>query len=181
MLLLTTLAKAWAAGLDLKGLAVKGDPAVRSRLDAVARLEEEVLRHLPVSMRRPADLVEAALARIHFAPVVFGPISVEARTEMSPVWRRLLAELARVTEVRWMPGPRHVPTWVQDLGIPILKTTGRTPELRCESCASLRHEALEAMRWARALIASGDVRPEEIAISAASPDELDDHFLALSE
>ena len=37
------------------------------------------------------------------------------------------------------------------------------------------------MRWARALLASGQAKPEEIAIAAASPAEWDDHFQALSE
>ncbi len=37
------------------------------------------------------------------------------------------------------------------------------------------------MRWARALLASGRAKPEEIAIAAASPAEWDDHFQALSE
>jgi PD-(D/E)XK nuclease superfamily protein len=57
----------------------------------------------------------------------------------------------------------------------------QTPEIHAESCASPRHEALEALRWARQLVASGQARPEEIAIAAASPEEWDDHFLALSE
>jgi hypothetical protein len=42
-------------------------------------------------------------------------------------------------------------------------------------------EALEALRWARELIATGRARPEEIAIAAASPEEWDDHFLALGD
>jgi len=37
------------------------------------------------------------------------------------------------------------------------------------------------MRWARALLAGGQAKPEEIAIAAASPAEWDDHFQALSE
>jgi hypothetical protein len=37
------------------------------------------------------------------------------------------------------------------------------------------------MRWVRALLASGQAKPDEIAISAASPAEWDDHFQALSE
>jgi hypothetical protein len=40
--------------------------------------------------------------------------------------------------------------------------------------------SLEALRWARELIASSRARPAEIAIAAASLEEWDDHFLALS-
>jgi hypothetical protein len=71
-------------------------------------------------------------------------------------------------------------------GVPIedalvVEAPRENPEIRTESCASPRHEALEALRWARELIASGRARPEEIAIAAASPEEWDDHFLALSD
>ena len=41
------------------------------------------------------------------------------------------------------------------------------------------HESIEALRWARSLIAAGTARPEEMAVAAASPAELDDHMLAL--
>jgi hypothetical protein len=99
---------------------------------------------------------------------------------MSPVWRPLVAALATETEVLWIAGPRYVPSWVRELGIPVVEAPPETPEIRTESCASPRHEALEALRWARELIASGRARPEEIAIAAASPEEWDDHFLALS-
>jgi hypothetical protein len=176
-----TLSKAWAAGLDLAHLAATAEPAAASRLTAVERLEEEVLRHLPLSMCRPADLVSAALARAPYARVLFGRIAVLGRTEMSPVWRPLLAALAAETDVQWIAGPRHVPSWVHELGIPVVEEPRENPEISTESCASPRHEALEALRWARELIASRRAQPEQIAIAAASPEEWDDHFLALGD
>jgi hypothetical protein len=176
-----TLSKAWTAGLNLSELAATASPEAAPRLTAVARLEAEVIRHLPPSMCRPADLVCAALQRTAHARVLFGRISVLGRTEMSPVWRPLLAALAVETDVQWVAGPRYVPSWVHELGIPIVETPRETPAIRTESCASPRHEALEALRWARQLIATGRARPEEIGIAAASPEEWDDHFLALSE
>ena len=176
-----TLSKAWLANLDLARIAADAAPMARSRLDAIGRLETEALRRLPASMRRPGDLVAAALSRLCHAKALFGRISVNGRTEMSPVWRPLLAALSEVMEVRWIAGPRHVPSWVRDLGIPVVEAPASTPEIQCESCASPRHEALEAMRWARSLLAEGLARPEEIAIAAASPEEWDDHFLALSD
>jgi PD-(D/E)XK nuclease superfamily len=175
-----TLSKAWTAGLDVAHLAASAKPEAASRLTAVARLEEEVLRHLPLSMCRPADLVSAALARASYARVLFGRIAVHGRTEMSPVWRPLLAALAAETDVQWIAGPRYVPSWVHELGIPVVEAPRENPEIRTESCASPRHEALEALRWARELVTSSRARPEEIAIAAASPEEWDDHFLALS-
>ena len=176
-----TLSKAWTAGLDLAELAATAGPEAASRLTAVARLEEEVIRHLPSSMRRPADLVRAALLRKSYAHILFGRIAVHGRTEMSPVWRPLLAALTAETDVQWIAGPRYVPPWVHELHIPVVEAPREIPEIRTESCASPRHEALEALRWARELITSGRARPEEIAIAAASPEEWDDHFLALTE
>ena len=176
-----TLSKAWAAGLNLAELAATADPEAASRLTAVARLEEEVLQHLPLSMCRPADLVSAALPRTSYAPILFGRIAVHGRTEMSPVWRPLLAALAAEIDVHWIAGPRYVPSWVHELGIPVAETPRENPKIHAESCASPRHEALEALRWARELVAGRRARPEEIAIAAASPEEWDDHFLALSD
>ena len=176
-----TLKKAWAAGLKFTELAKTSDALVRSRIDAVTRLEAEVLKRLPPSMRRPADLVDLALPRLRHAKTLFGAIHVLGRTEMSPVWRPFLAELKGVTDVQWVAGPRQVPAWAPALGIAVIETAPERPEIQRESCASPRHEALEAMRWARALLASGRAKPEEIAITAASPTEWDDHFQALSE
>jgi hypothetical protein len=136
---------------------------------------------LPPSMRRPADLVDLALPHLRHAKTLFGAIHVLGRTEMSPVWRPFLAALKNVTDVRWVAGPRQVPAWVRGLGIAVIETAPEQPEIQSESCASPRHEALEAMRWARALLASGWAKPQEIAIAAASPAEWDDHFQALSE
>jgi len=120
------------------------------------RLEAEVLERLAPSMRRPADLVALALQHLQLAKTLFGSIRVFGRTEMSPVWRPLLAALKEVTEVQWVVGPRQVPAWVRELGIVVVETESTHPEIQCESCASPRHEALEAMRWARGLLASGE-------------------------
>jgi hypothetical protein len=176
-----TLSKAWAAGLNLTELASTAPPETASRLTGVAGLEAEVLRNLPPSMLRPADLVAAALQRTSHAGILFGRITIHGRTEMSPVWRPLLASLAGATDVRWVAGPRYVPSWLHELDIPVVEAPPQKPEIRRESCASPRHEALEALRWARQLIATGEARPEQIAIAAPSPDEWDDHFLALTQ
>jgi hypothetical protein len=75
-----TLSKAWAAGLNLAELAATAGQVAAPRLGAVARLDEEVLRHLPSSMRKPADLVGAALPRTSHARTLFGRIAVHGRT-----------------------------------------------------------------------------------------------------
>src|SRR5665213_1646942 len=53
------------------------------------------------------------------------------------------------------------------------------PSIETVSASSAVHEAIEALRWARQLVASGTVMPSEIAIASTSPSEFDDHFLAL--
>jgi hypothetical protein len=139
---MATLSKAWSAGLNLTQISTAEEGAARPRLEAIRHIEAEALQRLPSSMRRPADLVAAALSRLDFAKVVFGRISIYGRTEMSPVWRPLLAALSKVVEVRWVAGPRQIPSWVHGLSIPIIEAPPEKPEIQCESCA-----ALEALRW----------------------------------
>ena len=177
----TSLAKAWSVGLALSEEAkVASEPAARARLEALAVLETEVLACLPQSQRRPGDLVTAALPRVKFARAIFGKIEIHGRTEMSPVWRPLLAAIAAETEVLWIAEARYIPDWVAATGTKIEQSDAATPVMRAVSCASPRHEILEALRWARRHLAHG-ARPEQIAIATASPETWDDHMLAISE
>ena len=169
-----TLRKAWRAGLDLQARAGE-----HPRLQSIASLEAAVLEALSPSMMRPADLVAAGLARLDHAAVLFGPIEIVGITELSPVWRPLLHAIARQVPVRWNAGPRPVPDWLDGAVIEIVRDEPRTPDLLAVSAATSYHEAVEAMRWARALLASGRAEPADIAIASATPGEYDDHLLAL--
>ena len=168
-----TLHKAWRAGINLAAHA-----AARPRLAAIARLETAVLDQLPPGMMRPLDIVTAAIARIGHAPTVLGPMEIVGLTELSPCWRLLLAALTAHIPVQWTAGPRSVPTWLESTGVTISRSPAHTPEIRAVSAATAYHEAIEAMRWVRSLLASG-VSPSEIALATASPADYDDHFLAL--
>ncbi|MBO6552181.1 MAG: PD-(D/E)XK nuclease family protein [Roseitalea sp.] len=168
-----TLHKAWRAGIDLAGCA-----ADHPRLDAIARLETAVLDQLPPGMMRPVDIVAAATSRIAHAPAVIGPMEIVGLTELSPCWRPLLKVLTAHIPVQWTAGPRTVPAWLEDTGVSISRAPAESPPLGAVSAATAYHEAIEAMRWVRSLLASG-VAPSEIAIATASPAEYDDHFLAL--
>ena len=168
-----TLGKLWRAGIDLN---MRDE---QSRLCALAALERVVLSRLPPAMKPPPALVEAALGRLRYAPTVIGPIEVHGHSEMAPCWRRLLHALAEIVPVAWVAGARHVPKWLAGSKIEIRRTDAERPETALFSCANPMHEAIEAVRWARALIAAGIARPAEIAIAAASPADLDDHMLAL--
>lgn len=168
-----TLAKVWRAGIALEE---RPGPA---RLCALASLEAAVLRRLPRAMLPPPALARAASSRLSHAPAVLGPIAVEGHSEMAPCWRGLLDRLAAMVPLVWVGGPRHVPSWLAATAITIRTSAPEQPALQLFSCANPLHEAIEAMRWARRLIAAGLARPADIAIASASPAELDDHILAL--
>ncbi len=176
-----SLSKAWSAGLSLDDEAKAAvDPAARTRLEALALLEREVLARLPTNEMRPNDLVARALKRTGYAKVLFGSIEIHGRTEMSPVWRPLLAALAAETRVTWVAEARRAPPWLAQLGVTAEERAREQPVRRSISCASPRHEILEAVRWARGLLAKG-IGAQEIAIATASPSGWDDHVLALAE
>ena len=168
-----TLHKAWRAGIDLAAHA-----ADHPRLGAIARLEAAVLGQLPFGMMRPLDIVAAATDRIGHASAVLGPMEIIGLTELSPCWRPLLQALTAHIPVQWTAGPRSVPAWLDGTGVTVTRAPAQEPGISAVSAATAYHEAIEAMRWARSLLASG-VSPSEIAIATASPADYDDHFLAL--
>jgi len=169
-----TLHKAWRAGVDLSARAGE-----HPRLDSIARLEAAVLAQLPPSMMRPVDLVRAACLRLDHAKAVLGPVEIIGITELSPCWRPLLQALTEHTPVTWTAGPRLVPPWLEATGVSIERAVPQTPTVRAISAATAYHEAIEAIRWARSLLASGEAEPADIAIAAASTAEYDDHLLSL--
>ena len=169
-----TLHKAWRAGIDLASRA--GEHA---RLDSIARLETAVLAQFPAGMMRPADLVAAACLRLAHAKIVLGPVEIVGITELSPCWRPLLQALTGHTPVTWAAGPRLTPPWLETTDVSITRTIAQAPAVRAVSAATAYHEAIEAIRWARSLLASGEAEPADIAIAAASTAEYDDHFLSL--
>lgn len=168
-----TLHKAWRASIDLAARA--GD---HPRLSAISRLETAVLAQLPEGMMRPVDIVAAARNRIAHAPAIFGKVEIVGLTELSPCWRPLVKQLAERLPVQWTAGPRSVPSWLTGSGVAVVRGKAEAPAVRSVSGATAYHEAIESMRWARNLLASG-VAPSEIAIATASPADYDDHFLAL--
>jgi hypothetical protein len=169
-----TLRKAWRAGVDLQARVVE-----HPRLASIAKLEEAVLAALPPAMMRPADLVAAALQRLDHAGALLGPIEIVGITELSPCWRPLLHAIATRVAVRWTAGPRSIPAWLDRSDIDVVSAEPQTPEIVTFSASTAYHEAVEAIRWARQLVASGKADPAEIAIASVSPADYDDHLLAL--
>jgi len=169
-----TLRKAWRAGINLTARA--GD---HPRLLSIAKLEEAVLARLPPSMMRPADLAAAALERVDHAPALFGAVEIVGITELSPCWRPLLQAIAERTPIRWIAGPRSVPSWLACGAVTVVRSEPRAATISAISAATAYHEAVEAVRWVRSLLASREAEPADIAITSVNPADYDDHFFAL--
>lgn len=168
-----SLRKVWTARIDLQAA------GRHPRLASMAALETAVLASLPAGMKRPGELVDVALARMQHAPAVLGTIDVLGMTELQPCWRPLLAELAKVTKVRWVAGARSVPVWLEGCAVEVVQQDKCNPDVQVMSASTALHETVESLRWARRLIASGVALPSDIAIASVSPSDFDDHFLAL--
>ena len=164
-----TLSKAWRAGLGLGARKTE-----HPRFATLAGIECAVLDRLPLGMLRPVDLAAAARARLRHAPAALGDVEVRGMTALEPVWQELLIELAGHVPIVWDAGPREVPDWLGTSRVALRKVPPLSPTVETKSCATARHEVIEALRWARALLADGKARAEDLAIAAASPGAYDD-------
>lgn len=171
----TTLMKYWLSGADFS--AMPDSPRVKS----ILALEAAALSALPSNMKRPRDLIEVAMSRVHLSKAIFGDIVFRGMTELHPVWRPLLTGMGKVTAIVWESGPRpQRPEWIGDAA-EIRHAEAEKPALASVSCANPRHEAVEAMRWARELVAEKGVKPGDVAIATVSTSVYIDHFLALKQ
>ena len=174
--LAATLHKTWLAGIELATEA--SDRPCVARLATIARLEQAVLDRLPRGMLRPGDLASRAMNRLAHAPAVLGPVELDYLLDVAPCWRGLLAGLQQ-PGLAWRSGSHVTPHWWT--GRPEMPVAPTEPAIRSLTCATARHEVIEAMRWARGLLATGNVQAGQIAIAAASPGEYDDLLLAISQ
>jgi len=165
--LAATLDRSWRDGIDLTA-EVAARPG-EGRLTTLAGLEAAVVALLPKGMLRPGDLMRQALARRHHATAVLGPVELDRLLDVDPVWRPLLSALGLL---RWSGA---APDWWPEAGT----QEGSAAVPRAVTCATARHEVIEAMRWVRSLLAQG-VDAADIALAAASPGEFDDLVLAMS-
>jgi hypothetical protein len=165
----STLMKYWLSGLDPEDYAGNG------RLAAILALEEAVMKVMPRHMMRPADLVTLAVSRIEHAPMIFGDIVFKGMTDLHPVWRSLFNALAKAVPVTWEAGPRDLPDFLKGRrDIKRIRTKEVVADRICaETCASERHEVIEAVRWVREKILAG-VSPSQIAIATVSLQTYDD-------
>ncbi len=169
-----TLQKVWLAGINLRDR-MRDHP----RLASLAALEAAVLGQFPPAVLSPGDLLIAAMQHSQHARAVFGHIEIRNITELAPIWRPLLSTLARETKVTWNAGPRTVPSWLTDPNIVVKRAEQKHPAISVVSASTTYHEAVEALRWARQLLASGHATPADIAFASTSPGDYDSHFLSL--
>ncbi len=167
-----TLRKAWHADLLLAGIAAAGS----ARVSDLALIETRVKDVLPSSALLPADLRDAALARAGLAPTLLGDVCIDGVHFIEPVWRPLLQRLGTVVSVVWRAPPITDTRWFQGI-VTRASAVAALPNL--VTCADPRHEVVEALRWARSLLASGQATAGEIAICGVATEEWDDHVLAL--
>lgn len=141
-------------------------------------LEQRVRARMPDGAMTPQDLRDAAVSGVTHAKSVLGPVTLDRLHVVEPVWRPLLVALCGVVDVEWRDPVADDWTWFPGRVVHGQPDSCAKPS--SVSCASPRAEVVEALRWARELIASGRAKPEEIAICAADPSDWDDHFVSLA-
>jgi hypothetical protein len=171
--LVKTLGTAWLSDASLATLAPQ-----HARLADLARVEERIRVQLPAGVLLPRDLRSAAIANIRYARSLFGEIELHRLTHIPPVWRPLIQALATATRVRWLQPGTDDREWFPGT-IDVGEAPASAP-IELASCADPRAEAVEALRWARELIAARRATPGEIAICSASTHGWDAHVHALA-
>jgi hypothetical protein len=172
----TSLMKVWDADLDLQALAARSP-----RISDLAKIEAYVRDHLPVGMMLQRELVSAAIGNLRNASCVLGSVSVRGFVFVAPCWRRLFLSLAGSISIEWhsIETLRGQLTWTQDSTIRAVVKPKQEPRQSSVVCATPKHEAIEALRWARQLIVSGRAKPHEIGIVASATEDWDEDFRVL--
>lgn len=165
-----TLTAAWRADVTL-------EPAAGPRLRDLALLDRRARDNLPQGALAPPDMRDAAMGRLPHSARLFGPIELVGLVDVDPVWRPLIIGLAERTPVTWSAPCEADRAWFPG-ALTELPTLPTDPPAAVV-CADPQAEVVEALRWARGLLASG-VAAEHIAIAAASPDAWDESMLVLS-
>jgi len=93
---LQSLDAIWRANIDLSSL-----PKDISRLADLLLIEARIRQGLPTARMLPRDLRCAAMGRASQAKALLGPVTLVGLVSVDPIWRSLVNELARFTEVVW--------------------------------------------------------------------------------
>jgi hypothetical protein len=171
---LRTLQNIWRSGFDLRAV----PHAEHARVQDLAHIEDIVRANLRPGERILPDLCALAVGGVPHAPRLIGPLRIEGAHSIDPVWRPLINALCNVIEIEWREPAFCDGQWFQGNRTQSA-AVGDCPR-RFLSCADPAHEALEAMRWMRELLASGRAQPSEIAIATTTPAAWDDYMLGLA-
>lgn len=167
-----SLTRIWNAGIDLGSLASR-----HARFADLARIERELSEHLPAAWLTPRALRDSALVRVASAPAILGAVELDGVTDVAPLWRPLIDALCNHVEVTWRTRTA-APSWFRGEVIAV-EMQESAPSVYVV-CANPHAEVIEALRWARELIASGRAQPGEIAICATATEAWDEAMLALA-
>ena len=149
-----------------------------ARVRDLTLLERRVRTTMPHGALAPPDLLEAALKRLHLAPKLVEPITINDLPDIKGIWRPLILQLCDVVPVRWIASSHSRRSWFP--GVIETRPAGSGLLVSADVCADPRSEVREALRWARARIAEDGIPPNEIAVTVASPTAWDDTFLVLA-
>jgi hypothetical protein len=168
-----TLSRVWDADLSLNDM-IHESP----RLCDLALIEQRVCAALPAGVLTPRDLRDAAMAHLEYALAVLGTVELDRLVNVPPVWRPLLQTLPSAVHLSWRaPGTTDI-GWFPGLMIAEPASGPSSPEV--VSCADPHAEVVEALRWVRELLTTGEASPEEIAICAPATEYWDEHFAVLA-
>jgi hypothetical protein len=168
-----SLRRVWRADFDLETVANQSP-----RFADLSLIQRRVRAVLPAGALIPPDLRDAALTRLPNAKALFGAITIHSVNDIDKVWRPMLLSMANHLPLSWQAvGPADRSWFTGHLEIQSERTLN---SITSELCADPRAEVVEALRWVRALLSSGDTQASEIAVTTASPAEWDDHMLVLA-
>jgi RecB family exonuclease len=168
-----SLSVAWREAMPLADLARSSDRA--TDLD---RLDRGVRANLPSGMLAPPDLAAAAIANVDLCVTLFDSVVLKRVLDVDPVWRPLLTAIAERLPVSWLAIGTTDRSWFQGGPLEVASESGVITA--AEICADPRSEAIEALRWVRSLLSSGQVQASDIALVAASPSAWDEHLQVFS-
>ena len=150
-----------------------------TRAADIVKLDVAVRKLLPANMLAPPDLAAAAVINVGLCAKLYDSISLRGILDVDPVWRPLMRAIVRVMPFHWPLPDEGDRAWLGTDQPNSLVGTGVITG--AEICADPRAEALEALRWARSLLSSGNVLASEISLVATSPSTWDEHLLVLSD
>ena len=160
------------------GAAIPRTAARSPRSADLASLDARVRAALPAGVLVAPDLRDAAMSRGRHAPAVLGPVALEGVVDVDPVWRRLLVGMSDHVPLSWITRGDVERRWFP--GTVEVITPATAVVSAADACADPRAEVVEALRWARSLLARGDVAARDVAVVATVTEPYDLDMLVLA-